>query len=35
VITAFAKTKPAKLKEEREQMAELAASGADAISPVT
>ena len=35
VITAFAKTKPAKPKEEREQMAELAASGADAISPVT
>jgi drug/metabolite transporter (DMT)-like permease len=35
VITAFAKTKPTKLKEEREQMAELAASGADAISPVT
>jgi drug/metabolite transporter (DMT)-like permease len=35
MITAFGKTKPAKGKQEQEQMAELAANGANVIAPVT
>jgi len=35
VITAFGKTRPAKRKQEQEQMAELAANAANAIAPVT
>lgn len=34
VITAFGKTRPAKRKQEQEQMAELAANAANAIAPV-
>lgn len=35
VITAFGKPKPAKRKQEQEEMAEMAANGANAIAPVT
>ena len=35
VITAFGKAKPAGVKQEQEQMAELAANAANAIAPVT
>jgi len=35
VITAFGKAKPPGVKQEQEQMAELAANAANAIAPVT
>jgi drug/metabolite transporter (DMT)-like permease len=35
VITALGKPKPAEAQQEQEEMAELAANGANAIAPVT